>query len=72
MKRAVLSILLFSLALFFGGCGKAESTKVAQPDREIEKSAKIMESQLKLSDPNFVKNATPEQMKELSETLKKE
>lgn len=72
MRRAVILILLLSLVFGSYGCNKSVNEKVNQPDNEVEKSAKIIESQLKLSDPSFVKDATPQQMKDLSEDLKKQ
>lgn len=71
MRKAIIAIVLVVLAFGSYGCNKIASNKVAKPDKEVEQTAKIMESQRKLADPNYVKHATPEQMKELSENLKK-
>ena len=39
-------------------------------DKEVEEIAKSMEAQMQLANPEYIKNATPEQMEKLSENLK--
>jgi len=62
-------IVLSVLVGIFSGC-KKEKEVTAKMDKEVEEVAKSMEAQMQLANPDYIKNATPEQMEKLSENLK--
>ncbi len=71
MMRGTIGIIIVLSVLVgvFSGC-KKEKEVTAKMDKEIEEVAKSMEAQMQLANPEYVKNATPEQMEKLSENLK--
>jgi hypothetical protein len=72
MKNAIISVLLLSLLFFSYGCKKTVKVENVAPNKEAaERRVKFAEARRKLADPNFVKHATPQQMKELSKALKR-
>jgi hypothetical protein len=70
MRKTIISILLLCLVFSFYGCEKKAAKVVPADKTAAEKKVKFLESRRKLSDPNFVKNATPQQMKQISEDLR--
>ena len=72
MKNVIITILLLSLLFCSYGCKKTMKAETVAPNKAAaEKKVKFMEAQRKLADPNYVKHATPQQMKELSRDLRK-
>lgn len=71
MVRGIIGIIiiLFVLVGILSGC-KEEKKVTTKMDKEVEEIAKSMEAQMQLANPEYIKNATPEQMEKLSENLK--
>ncbi len=70
MMRGIVGIIMvLFLVSIFSGC-KKEKEVTAKTDKEVEEIAKSMEAQMQLANPEYIKNATPEQMEKLSENLK--
>ena len=71
MMRGVVGIIIILSVLIgiFSGC-KKEKEIATKMDKEVEEIAKSMEAQMQLANPEYIKNATPEQMEKLSENLK--
>jgi len=70
MMRGIVGIIMvLFLVSIFSGC-KKEKEVTAKMDKEVEEIAKSMEAQMQLANPEYIKNATPEQMEKLSENLK--
>jgi len=71
MVRGIIGIIiiLFVLIGILSGC-KEEKKVTTKMDKEVEEIAKSMEAQMQLANPEYIKNATPEQMEKLSENLK--
>jgi len=71
MMRGIIGIIIVLSVLIgiFSGC-KKEKEITAKMDKEVEEVARSMEVQMQLANPEYIKNATPEQMEKLSENLK--
>ncbi|OQX85122.1 MAG: hypothetical protein B6D55_07885 [Candidatus Omnitrophica bacterium 4484_70.2] len=70
MRGAIGIIIVLSVLVgIFSGC-KKEKEVTAKMDKEVEEVARSMETQMQLANPEYIKNATPEQMEKLSENLK--
>ena len=71
MMRGIIGIIIILSVLIgiFSGC-KKEKEVATKMDKEVEEIAKSMEAQMQLANPEYIKNATPEQMEKLSENLK--
>ena len=71
MMRGVVGIIIILSVLIgiFSGC-KKEKEIATKMDKEVEEIARSMEAQMQLANPEYIKNATPEQMEKLSENLK--
>jgi len=71
MMRGIMGIIIILSVLIgiFSGC-KKEKEVATKMDKEVEEIAKSMEAQMQLANPEYIKNATPEQMEKLSENLK--